>query len=103
MIKNHVDLLSGKAHAFPTRATATVENVAEIIRDICLRSRDSECFPHVLVVDHDPKFTSEVFRAFIKGMGSCLILVMASAQSTIRTPLATPRSNGPAASLAILY
>ena len=27
-----------------------------------------------MVVDHDPKFTSDVFRAFVKGMGTCLIV-----------------------------
>ena len=58
-----VDLLSGKVHAAPTRATATAAN-AEMIRDMCLRSGD------VLVVDHDPKFMSDefmsdVFRAFV--------------------------------------
>ncbi len=42
------------------------------IRDMCLRSGDG--FPDVLLVDHDPKFTSNVFRAFAKGMGSCLIV-----------------------------
>jgi hypothetical protein len=41
---------------------------AEIIRDMCLRSGDG--FPDVLVVDHDPKYTSDVFRAITKGMGS---------------------------------
>ncbi len=28
----------------------------------------------MLVVDHDPKFTSEMFLAFVKGMGSTLIV-----------------------------
>ena len=69
MIQNHVDLLSGKVHAVPTRSTATAADAAAIIRDMCLRSCDG--FPDVLVVDHDSKFTSEVFRAFVKGMGSC--------------------------------
>jgi hypothetical protein len=72
MIQNHVDLMSGKVHAVPTRATATAADAADIIRDMCLRSGDG--FPDVLVVDHDPKFTSDVFRAFVKGMGSCLIV-----------------------------
>jgi hypothetical protein len=40
---------------------------------MCLRSCGG--FPDVLVVvDHDPKFTSDVFRAFAKGMGSSLIV-----------------------------
>ncbi len=56
MIQNHVDLLLGKVHAVSTRSTATAAEVAEIIRDMCLRSGNG--FPDVLVVDHDPKFTS---------------------------------------------
>ena len=51
MIQNHVDLLSGKVHAVPTRSTATAADAAAIIRDMCLRSGDG--FPDVLVVDHD--------------------------------------------------
>ena len=79
-IRNRVDLLSGKVHAVPTRATATAADAAEIIRDMCLRSGDG--FPDVLVVDHDPKFTSDVFRAFAKGMGSCLIIGSAYHKNT---------------------
>ncbi len=42
---------------------------------MCLRSGDGfPGFPDVLVVDHDSKFTSEVFCAFVKGWGSCLIV-----------------------------
>jgi hypothetical protein len=33
---------------------------------MCLRSGAG--FPDVLVVDRDPKFASEVFRAFVKSM-----------------------------------
>jgi hypothetical protein len=80
MIQNHVDLLSGKVHAVPTRATATAAAVAEIIRDMCLRSGDG--FHDVLVVDHDPKFTSAVFRAFVRSMGSCLIVGSAYHKNT---------------------
>ncbi len=36
----------------------------------------------MLVVDHDPKFTSEVFRAFVKSMGSCLIVGSAYHKNT---------------------
>jgi hypothetical protein len=39
---------------------------------MCLRS--SYGFPDVLVVDHDPKFTSDVFLAFVRSMGLCLII-----------------------------
>jgi hypothetical protein len=49
-----------------------VRSPHEIIRDLCLRS--STCFPDVLLVDHDPKLTSEVFWAFAKGMRYCLIV-----------------------------
>jgi hypothetical protein len=80
MIQNHVDLLSGKVHAVPTRATATAADAAAIIRDLCLRSGDG--FPDVLVVDHDSKFTSEVFRAFVKGWGSSLIVGSAYHKNT---------------------
>ena len=91
MIQNHVDLLSGKVHAVPTGATAMATDEAVIIRDICLRSGTG--FPDVLVVDHDAKFTSEVFRAFVKGWGAS-----SSARPTTRTP--TPRWSGPTASSA---
>ncbi len=77
MIQNHVDLLSGKVHAVPARATATAADAAEIIRDLCLRAGTG--FSDVLVVDHGPKFTSEVFRAFVKGMGSSLQVIVGSA------------------------
>jgi hypothetical protein len=40
MIQSHVDLLSGKVHAVPTRTTATAADVAAIIRDTGLRSGD---------------------------------------------------------------
>ncbi len=71
MIQNYVNLLSGKVHAVPTRATATVEDAAGITRDMFLRSGNG--FKDVLVVDHAPKFTSDVFSAFAKGMGLCPI------------------------------
>jgi hypothetical protein len=80
MIQNHVGLLSGRVHAFPTRSTATAADAAAIISDLCLRSGDG--FPDVLVVDHDSKFTSEVFRAFVKGWGSCLIVGSAYHKNT---------------------
>jgi hypothetical protein len=47
---------------------------------LCLCSGDR--FPDVLVVDHDPKFTSQVFRAFIKSMGLCLIFSSAYHKNT---------------------
>jgi hypothetical protein len=45
-----------------------------------LRSGDG--FPDVLVVDHDPKFTSDVFRAFVRSKGSCLIVGSAYHKNT---------------------
>ena len=74
MIQNHVDLLSCRVHAVPTRATTTAADAVTIIqvRDMCLRSCAG--FPNVLVVDHNAKFTSNVFRAFAKSMGSSLIV-----------------------------
>jgi hypothetical protein len=47
---------------------------------MCLRSSDG--FPDVLVVDHAPKFTSEVFRDFIKSMGSTVIVGSAYHKNT---------------------
>jgi hypothetical protein len=80
MIQNHVNLLSGKVHAVPTRSTATAADAAAIMRYLCLRSGDG--FPDVLVVDHDSKFRSKVFRAFVKGWGSCLIVGSAYHKNT---------------------
>ena len=51
MIQNHVDLLSGKVHAVPTRSTTTATDAAVIIRGMCLRSGAG--FPDALVVDHE--------------------------------------------------
>ena len=82
MIQNHVDLLSGKVHAVPSLATATAVDAAEIIMisDMCLRS--GGWFPDVLVVDHDAKFTREVFPAFVKSMGSSLNICSAYLKNT---------------------
>ena len=64
MIQNHVDLLTGKVHAVPTRSTATAAEAARIILEMGLSSGAG--IPDVLVVDHDPKFTSDVFRALTR-------------------------------------
>ena len=74
-------------HAVPARSTATAADAAAIIRDMCLRSGDG--FPDVLVVDHDSKFTSEVFRAFVKGWG----LIVGSAYHK-NTNAKVERANG---------
>ena len=80
MIQNHVDLLSGKVHAVPTRASATAKDAADIIVEMCMRSGDG--MPDVIVVDHDPKFTSALFGAFVKSMGSRLIVGSAYHKNT---------------------
>ena len=49
---------------------------------MCLRSGDG--FQEVLVVDHDPKFTSDVFLAFVQGMCSSLISGLAYHKNTKR-------------------
>ena len=63
MIQSHVDLLSEKMHAVPTRSTATAADAAMITRKTCLRSGSS--FADAL------KFTSEELHAFklVKSMG----------------------------------
>ena len=75
-----------------TLATATATDAAAIYRDMCLRSGAG--FPDVLVVDHDAKFASDVFRTFAKGMGSCLIVGLGLPQEhqrdTLRAYEATP-------------
>ncbi len=58
---------------------------------MCLRSGDG--FQDVLVVDHNPKFTSDVFRAFAKGMGSCLI-VGSAYHKNINAKVERARANG---------
>ena len=55
-------------------------DAAAIIRDMCLQSGDG--FPDVLVVHHDAKFTSDVFRAFVTSMGSSLIVGSAYHKNT---------------------
>jgi hypothetical protein len=83
MIQNHDDMLLGKVHAVPNCATATAAEAAEIIRDIMMFLRSCDLFPNVLVVD--PNFTNKVlavFRAFIKSMGSCLIVGSAYHKNT---------------------
>ncbi len=63
-IQVHVDYLSGKVHVVPNRSTATSAEAAQIILKMALHSGDG--IPDVLVVDHDPKFTSSLFREFTR-------------------------------------
>ncbi len=79
--------------AVPTRSTETAADTTAILRDMCLRSGDG--FPDVLVVDHDSKFTSEMFRSFVKGWGSCLVIGSANHKNTKRNRDTRPnRPNG---------
>ncbi len=73
-VQVHVDHLSGKVHAVPTRATDTAADAAQIILKMVLRSGDG--VPDVLVVDHwhDHKFTSTLLREFTRGLGSSLLI-----------------------------
>ena len=79
-VQVHVDYLSGKVHAVPTRSTDTAADAARIILDMALRSGDG--IPDVLVVDHDPKFTSTLFREFTRRIGSSLIVGSAYHKNT---------------------
>jgi hypothetical protein len=78
-------------HVVKTPARATAAEAAAIIRDECLQSGAG--FPYVLVVDPNPnlKFTSEVFSAFVKRMGSCLIVGSAYHKNT---NIKVERTNG---------
>ena len=79
-VQVHVDHLSGKVHAVPTRATDTAADAAQIILEMALRSGDG--VPDVLVVDHDPKFTSTLFREFTRRLGSSLLIGSAYHKNT---------------------
>ena len=52
-VQVHVDTLSGKVSAVPTRATDAAAGAARIVREMALRSRAGDGVPDVLVVDHD--------------------------------------------------
>ncbi len=75
-----VDHLSGKVHAIPTRSTDTAADAARIILEMALRSGDG--VPDVLVVDHDPKFTSALFREFTQILCSSLLVGSAYHKNT---------------------
>ena len=67
-----VDLLSGKVHATPTKLTDNTATAAQTLLDHSLLSGDG--VPDVLVVDHNPKFTSQLFHEFTKAIGLALIV-----------------------------
>ena len=79
-VQVHVDHLSGKVHAVPTRTTDTAADAARIILEMALRSGDG--VPDVLVVDHDPKFTSTLFKEFTRRIGSSLLIGSAYHKNT---------------------
>ena len=79
-VQVHVDYLSGKVYAVPCRSTDTAADAAKHILDMALRSGDG--IPDVLVVDHDPKFTSNLFREFTRRIGSSLLVGSAFHKNT---------------------
>ncbi len=82
MIQNHVDLLSGRCTRSPhvRQTAAQAAGAAEMMREVCMCSDDG--FPDVPVLDHGPKFTSDVSRAFFKNMASTLIVGSAYHKNT---------------------
>ena len=79
LVQVHVDRhLSGKVHAVSVRSTDTAAD--RLIMDMALRSGDG--IPDVLVVDHDPKITSMLFREFTRRIGSSLIVGSAYHKNT---------------------
>ena len=68
----HVDHLSGKIHAVPTRATNTAADAVRSVLEMAPRSGDG--VPDVLVVDHDPQSTSKLFWGFTRSIGSSLLV-----------------------------
>jgi transposase InsO family protein len=79
-VQVHVDHLSGKVHAVPTRSTDTAADAARIILEMALRSGGG--VSDVLVVDHVPKFTSALFRGIKQRLGSSLLVNSAYHKNT---------------------
>ena len=75
-----VDLLSGKVHSTPSKSTDNAAMAAQTLLDHSLWS--SKGVPDVLVVDHDSKFTSQLFHEFTKAIGSALIVGTAYYKNT---------------------
>ena len=55
----------------PTRSTDTAADAAKTILEMALRSGDG--VPDVIVVDHDPMFTSALFKEFPMRIASSLL------------------------------
>ena len=75
-----VNLLSGKVHATQSKLTGNVATAAQTLLDHSLWL--GNCVPNVLVVDHNPKFTSQLFSEFTKAIGSALIVGTANHKNT---------------------
>ncbi len=60
--------------------TARAADAAQIILNMALRSGNG--LPDVLVVDHDPKFTSKLFREFTRCTSSSLLVGSAYHKNT---------------------
>ena len=79
-VQVHVDHLSGKVHPVPTRAIDTAADAARILLEMAPRSGDG--IPDVLVVDHDPEFTSALFQEFTLRIGLSLLIGSAYHKNT---------------------
>ena len=69
-VQAHIDHFCGKVHPVPTYATDTAANAARSVLAMGLHSFDGTL--DVLVVDHDPKFTSALFKELTRHIGSSL-------------------------------
>ena len=88
-VQAHVDHLSGKAHAVPTRATDTAAAALRTRRRSSSRRPSAgDGVPDVLVVDqitvadHEPKLTSTLVKEFTRRIGSSLLIGSAYHKST---------------------
>ena len=63
-----VNLLLGKVHTTLSKLTDNKGTAAHMLLDHSLLSVDR--VPDMLVVDHDPKFISQLFHEFTKAIGS---------------------------------
>ena len=67
-----VNLLLGKVHTTLSKLTDNKGTAAHMLLDHSLLSVDR--VPDMLVVDHDPKFISQLFHEFTKVIGSAMIV-----------------------------
>ena len=83
-VQVHVDDLSDKVHAVPTRSTDTAADAAQIILEMALGSGDG--VPDVIVEDHDPMFTRALFKEFTMRIASSLLVCSAYHSNTNARP-----------------